>query len=69
MIKAKTCWFCKEATMVEKGDYLQCLKCGATFSELPKPGGYPMVKEYIPLKVRRPGSTPRQYRPRKQRGK
>lgn len=35
--KVVYCWNCK-AAMETKGDYYQCLECGATWNELPAPG-------------------------------
>lgn len=36
----RTCWSCGKVTMVNKGSYFQCSKCGATYNELPKLGSF-----------------------------
>lgn len=37
------CWYCRNGTMFPAGElgkgWFQCDTCGATWSELPKPGG------------------------------
>ncbi len=34
----RQCWNCDSRDMEDKGAYIQCRACGATWNEVPKPG-------------------------------
>lgn len=47
MTKPRKCWSCG-ALMTPKGEYWQCA-CGATWNEVPEPGGPTMIVEKNPI--------------------
>jgi len=38
MDNTKKCWYCGKDTMVNEGDYYQCVACGATWNSVPSCG-------------------------------
>lgn len=60
---SKVCWSCGKETMVNRGDYYQCSRCGATYNNIPRlgpatleeaslePADAPFVRT---IKIRRP---------------
>ena len=35
---SRKCWYCGSFDMENKGDFIQCLDCGATYNEVPTVG-------------------------------
>ena len=41
----KNCWSCGGDLLEDKGDYVQCRSCGATWNEVPQPGAMCVVEQ------------------------
>ncbi len=41
----KVCWNCGSTKLYHMGDHVKCLKCDATYNEVPHPGALPYVIE------------------------
>lgn len=61
---SKECWNCAGNLMENKGEYVQCRSCGATWNYVPKLGppiifevidkfGFPVERHSIPIPARR----------------
>jgi hypothetical protein len=67
----RECWNCHSRNMVNRGDYVLCQKCGATWRYIPKLAEYPITMrrdlglgEYKSNRVLSPSPSLRQRKPR-----
>jgi len=51
----KKCWNCGSSNMVSRGDYSQCLDCGATYNDTPRLG-----QQELLVRDRYTGGAPRE---------
>lgn len=59
----RKCWYCGSRDMENKGSYVQCRSCGATWNETP------VIKEYLGIEIERGGQDGKtKYHPVKKGG-
>ena len=47
MDRTKQCWSCSKVTMFPKGNYFECIECGATWNKVPRLTAEETVVEQI----------------------